>query len=488
MSVEQREKIQNYIQGQLKAPISGKYLDNFNPATGEVYSYIPDSEEQDVVEAVQSAKRAFHTWSKTPVETRSDFLLKIAKRIEDNAEELARIESIDNGKPISQARKVDIPRASKNFRFFASAIFHFASECHETDTKALNYTLRHPLGVVGCISPWNLPLYLFTWKIVPALATGNCVVAKPSEMAPMTTFLLSKICMEVGLPEGVLNIVHGLGNKVGSTITKAPEISAISFTGGTQTGKEIALQAAPQFKKLSLEMGGKNPALIFSDCDYEEALQETIRSSFANQGQICLSTSRIFVEKSLYAKFRKDFVDGVKKLTCGDPLEESTQQGALISRSHMDRVLSYIRLAKEEGGTILCGGSQAKMEGRLKNGWFVNPTVIEGLPMESRANQEEIFGPVVTITPFDHENQALTWANQTPYGLATTVWTRDLCRAHRMAREICAGIIWMNCWMQRDLRTPFGGMKSSGVGREGGMEIFRFFTEPKNVCIKMEVL
>jgi len=483
-----KEKIQNYINGELCPPISGNYLDNFNPATGEVYSFIPDSDETDIEQAVASAKKAFPIWSNTSVEDRSKILINIADYIEKQAKELALAESLDNGKPIKQVKAVDIPRASTNFRFFASAMHHFSSESHETNSTTINYTLRHPLGVVGCISPWNLPLYLFTWKIAPALACGNCVVAKPSEMAPMTSYLLSKICKEVELPPGVLNIVHGLGRKVGAAISKSPGICAISFTGGTQTGKEIAAMAAPLFKKLALEMGGKNPAIIFSDCSYEETLKETIRSSFSNQGQICLSTSRIYVEKSLYKQFQSDFVKSVEKLRVGDPMDESTDQGALISKSHFDRVLSYIHLAKEEGGSILCGGKIAKMSGKTKDGWFVEPTVIEGLPIESRISQEEIFGPVVTLAPFNSEAEVLDWANQTPYGLATTLWTSDLSRAHRMAREIQAGIVWINCWMLRDLRTPFGGMKSSGIGREGGMEIIRFFTEPKNVCIKMKSL
>lgn len=350
---------------------------------------------------------------------------------------------------------------------------------------AINYTLRTPIGVVGCISPWNLPLYLFTWKIAPAIAAGNCVVAKPSEVTPMTAFLLSEVCMEAGLPAGVLNIVHGLGAKVGSAITAHPEIKAISFTGGTKTGAEIARVAAPMFKKLSLELGGKNPNIIFADCDFEKMIAETVRSSFLNQGEICLCGSRIFIERPLYENFKTAFVNKVKtELIVGDPLDAATQTGAIVSKMHFEKVLSYIELAKQEGGNVLCGGNSVNPEGRCNKGWFIEPTVIEGLPYNCRTNQEEIFGPVVTLTPFDTEEEVLLMANSTEYGLASTIWTENLSRAHRMAAQIKAGIVWINCWLLRDLRTPFGGVKSSGVGREGGWEALRFFTEAKNVCIK----
>ncbi|MFN4932491.1 MAG: aldehyde dehydrogenase [Bacteroidota bacterium] len=479
------QTISNYINGQLNPPVSGKYLDNYNPATGMVYSLIPDSDEQDVALAYASAAAAFPSWSKTSVEEKFKIMMRVADLIEEHLEMLAQAESIDNGKPIGLARMMDIPRAASNFRFYAQAITQFSSEAHQMEDSHLNYTLRQPIGVVGCISPWNLPLYLFTWKIAPAIAAGNCVVAKPSEVTPMTAFLLSKICIEAGMPAGVLNIVHGNGPKTGMSIVAHPHIHAISFTGGTKTGAAIAQVAAPMFKKLSLELGGKNPNIIFADCDFDEMIATTLRSSFANQGQICLCGSRIFVEKSIYEKFKTAFIAKVAKMQVGNPLDEQTKMGAIVSKQHFEKILSYIELAKEEGGKILCGGSAVKMEGELEHGWYIQPTVIEGLTYDCRTNQEEIFGPVVTITPFETEEEVLKMANSVSYGLSSSVWTQDLRRAHRMASLIQAGIVWINCWLVRDLRTPFGGIKHSGVGREGGFEALRFFTEPKNVCLKL---
>ncbi|HEX9929844.1 MAG TPA: aldehyde dehydrogenase [Pyrinomonadaceae bacterium] len=479
------QKLENYINGELVAPLSGEYLDNFNPATGAVYSLIPDSDERDVSRAVAAAKNAFPVWSKMSAETRHDFLMRVSSLIERDLDLLAEAESVDNGKPKSLARSVDIPRAVSNFKFYATAAMHFASEAHETVGQAINYTLRHPLGVIGCISPWNLPLYLFSWKIAPALAAGCCVVAKPSEITPMTAYLLSKICIEAGLPAGVLNIIHGLGTKAGAAIVTHKDIKAISFTGGTKTGEWIAREAAPKFKKLSLELGGKNPNIIFADCNYEEMLATTVRSSFSNQGQICLCGSRVFVEKPLYERFKNDFVERVLQLKIGDPLDEKTNIGAVVSKPHLEKILSYIDLAQSEGGKILCGGKQTKLEGRCRDGYFVEPTVIENLSCECRTNQEEIFGPVVTIQPFETEAEVLNYANSVEYGLSATVWTENLSRAHRVAEKLESGIIWVNSWLLRDLRTPFGGMKNSGVGREGGFEALRFFTEEKNVCIKI---
>ncbi|HEX9962982.1 MAG TPA: aldehyde dehydrogenase [Pyrinomonadaceae bacterium] len=478
-------KLENYIGGELVAPRSGAYLDNYNPATGEVYSLIPDSDETDVALAVEAAKKAFSGWSKMSAEQRHDILMKIASLIERDLEKLAEAESIDNGKPVSLAKRVDIPRAVSNFKFYATAAMHTATEAHETVGQAINYTLRQPLGVVGCISPWNLPLYLFTWKIAPALAAGCTVVAKPSEITPMTAYLLSKICIEAGLPAGVLNIVHGHGAKAGASIVSHKDVKAISFTGGTKTGEWIARTAAPMFKKLSLELGGKNPNIIFADCNYEEMLKTTVLSSFSNQGQICLCGSRVFVERPLYEKFKTDFVEKVSALKIGDPLENATDVGAVVSQPHMEKILSYIELAREEGGKILCGGRQMNLEGRCANGYYIEPTVIEGLCFDCRTNAEEIFGPVVTITPFDAEDEVLQYANSVEYGLSATVWTENLSRAHRVAEKLESGIVWVNCWLLRDLRTPFGGMKNSGVGREGGFEALKFFTEEKNVCIKI---
>jgi aminomuconate-semialdehyde/2-hydroxymuconate-6-semialdehyde dehydrogenase len=480
------EKLQNYINGQLLAPASGNYIDNFHPATGKVYSLIPDSDGKDIQLAVEAAKAAFPSWSVTPVEKRAKIMLKIASIIERDMDAYVKAESKDNGKSVHTASIVDIPRAVSNIEFFATGIMHYAAESHITEDTAVNYTMRLPIGVVGCISPWNLPLYLFTWKIAPAIAAGNCVVAKPSEITPMTAYMLSKACIEAGLPAGVLNIVHGLGGKCGQAIVDHPEIKAISFTGGTVTGAAIAASAAPKFKKLSLELGGKNPNIIFADCDFDNMLKTTIQSSFANQGEICLCGSRIFVERPIYEKFKAAFVEKASQLKPGDPSNEKTRMGAIVSKGHMEKILSYIELAKTEGGKILAGGKRFVMDGEFKDGWYIEPTIIEGLSHDCRTNQEEIFGPVVTIMPFDTEEEVLTMANSTIYGLAASIWTSDLTRAHRMAANVQSGIIWINCWLLRDLRTPFGGMKGSGVGREGGFEALRFFTEPKNVCIKLK--
>lgn len=475
--------ISNYIGGNICNPISEQYLNNFEPATGKVYSLIPDSDHNDVDVAVESAQKAFPYWSSLTNESRSEWLMKLADKIEEQLEQFAEAESKDNGKPIALARTMDIPRAVSNFKFFAHAITQFHSESHHMEGVGLNYTLRQPIGIVGCISPWNLPLYLLTWKIAPALAAGNTVVAKPSEVTPHTAFLLSKVCQEINFPAGVLNIVHGLGPKVGEAICVHPEVKAISFTGGTSTGKRIASLAAPMFKKMSLELGGKNPNIIFADCNYEEMLTTSVRSSFANQGQICLCGSRIFVERPLYEKFKTDFVAKVSKLQVGDPMDNNTKTGALVSEAHMNKVLSYIELAKAEGGAIIAGGERVNLPGRCSEGWFIKPTVIEGITYNCRTNQEEIFGPIVTIMPFDTEEEVLKYANSTDYGLAATLWTQNFSRAHRMAEKLASGIVWINCWLVRDLRTPFGGVKNSGVGREGGMEALHFFTEAKNICI-----
>lgn len=476
--------IQNFINGDYQNPLSNAWIDNYNPAKGDVYGQIPNSSKDDVNRAYESANAAFKQWSQTTLEERSRILLKISELIESNLDRLAEAESKDNGKPLWLAKAVDIPRASSNFRFFANAITQFASESHESvGQDAINYTLRQPIGVVGCISPWNLPLYLFTWKIAPAIAAGNCVVAKPSEVTPMTAYLLGEICNEAGLPKGVLNIVHGLGPTTGQAIIEHPGIKAISFTGGTSTGAHIAKTAAPMFKKLSLELGGKNPNIIFADCDYEDMITTTVRSSFANQGQICLCGSRIFVEASLYERFKTNFVERVKQLKVGHPSNPDTKVGALVSKAHLEKVMSYIDIAKEEGGTVLAGGNRVNVEG-YENGYYLDPTIIEITTDECRVNQEEIFGPVVTIMPFTSEDQVLDMANKVKYGLSATIWTNDLKRTMRMSHKLQAGIVWINTWLMRDLRTPFGGVKNSGVGREGGFEALRFFTEPKNVCIK----
>ena len=477
-------KIRNFIGGQFMEPRDGKYLDNIEPATGQPYSQVADSDARDVELAVAAAENAFPAWSLTSAAERSRILLRIADLIERDLDKLSRAESIDTGKPISLARSLDIPRAASNFRFFATAILHTESEAHVTDGIAFNYTLRSPLGVVGLIAPWNLPLYLLTWKIAPALACGNTAVAKPSELTPMTASLLCELCREAGLPDGVLNVVQGSGQKVGSAITAHPKVVAISFTGGTVTGRKVAESCAPMFKKLSLELGGKNPNIIFADADLEAAITGSIRSSFANQGQVCLCGSRVFVERAVYSEFVKRFVEETSQLKMGDPLDPATEQGAIVSEAQLEKVKFYVDLAKQEGGDVTLGGTSPELiNDRCRDGYFFPPTVITGLPVACRVNREEIFGPVISVTPFDSEDEVIAYANDCDYGLASSVWTQNLSRAHRVAEKIHTGTVWVNCWMLRDLRVPFGGMKQSGVGREGGTEALHFFTETKNVCI-----
>jgi aminomuconate-semialdehyde/2-hydroxymuconate-6-semialdehyde dehydrogenase len=477
------DKILNYINGQFSDAQSGNKLNVYQPATGKVYISAPASSGEDINQAVEAAAKAFPYWQQHDIDQRAQWLQKIADGIEDRFEEFVKAESLDTGKPVWLAGKVDIPRAISNFRFFARAITQFYSETHDNYPVALNYTLRQPLGVVACISPWNLPLYLLSWKIAPALAAGNTVVAKPSEVTPLTAYLLSEVCHEIGLPAGVLNMVHGYGHEAGDAINHHNGIKAISFTGSTRVGSEIARIAAPNFKKLSLEMGGKNPSIIFDDCDYDKMLKTVVRSAFTNQGQICLCGSRILVHESLYDRFTADFVGETRKMHPGDPSAPETRLGAVSSEAHLNKILSYIEIAKEEGGTILCGGERLLLEGELSGGYYISPTVVTGLDMKCRFNTEEVFGPVVSIAPFKSEEEAITMANSTQYGLSASIWTENLPRIQRVSREVEAGIVWVNTWMMRDLRTPFGGVKHSGVGREGGFEALRFFTEAKNVCI-----
>lgn len=480
------QKILNYIGGEFVEPASGKFLDNFDPSRGVPYSFVPDSDAVDVEKAVMAAEKAFPAWSETPVADRSAVLNKLADLIKRDFDEFAVAESRDNGKPVSLSKLLDIPRSEANIRYFAAAALQFHTEAYTTDHAALNYVDKSPLGTVGIISPWNLPLYLFTWKVLPALAAGNCVVAKPSEVTPMTAYMLSLRAKEAGLPPGVLNVVHGTGPKVGETLVLHKKVKAVSFTGSTATGRRIATSIAGEFKKVSLEMGGKNANIIFADADFDKALDTTLRSSFLNQGQICLCGSRIFVERSIYEKFRDQLVERAKKLKIGDPQARNTQHGALVSKPHFDKVVNCIEIAKAEGGKILCGGKAPSMEGELKNGYFLEPTLIENLDHMSKTNQEEIFGPVATLIPFDTEEQVIGMANSTKYGLSASVWTNDIKRGHRMGRKIESGVVWVNTWMLRDLRTPFGGMKESGFGREGGMEALNFFTETKNICISFK--
>ena len=476
----------NLVDGRLQPPLNRQYLDVFEPAVGRVFARCPDSGADDVESAVAAAQHAFAAWATRPAEERACLLNRLADLIERDLEDLAALESRDSGKPVALARSLDIPRAVANLRFFAAAITQWASESHVTDRRTLNYTLRQPIGVVACISPWNLPLYLFTWKIAPALAAGNVVVAKPSEITPCTAARLGELAMEAGFPAGVLNIVHGSGPRVGQALVEHAQVKAISFTGSTATGAAIATAAAPRFKKLSLELGGKNPAIVFNDFDCsDENLDTIVRSGFANQGEICLCGSRLLVQRSVYEDFRECYLDRVRALRVGDPEIAGTDLGALVSRAHHDKVMGCIERARAEGGRVLCGGESIRIDGRCADGWFVAPTVIEGLPNHAVTNQQEIFGPVVSLIPFEDEEEAIALANATDYGLAASLWTTNLDRAHRVAARLECGIVWINCWLQRDLRTPFGGVKNSGVGREGGVEALRFFTEPKNVCLRL---
>ena len=474
----------NYIDGQLIEPKSNNFIENVSPINGRIFSLTPDSDERDVAKAVKAAKLAFPYWSQLSKQERHDHLMRLADGIAARFDDLVEAESTDNGKPKWLCEQVDIPRASENFRFFATASLHFASQLHDMDGKAINYTLRQPIGVVGCISPWNLPLYLLTWKIAPALAAGNTVVAKPSEVTPYTAYLLSEICQEINFPKGVLNIVHGYGHKVGAAISSNPDTPVISFTGGTTTGAKIAQVAAPMFKKLSLELGGKNPTIVFSDANIEDAVDVAIKAAFRNQGQICLCGSRLFVEASIYDSFKQRLVEKAKQLTVGNP-KENVDLGAVVSKDHMHKILEKIEVAKNEGGRILCGGHRIFLDDDLKEGYYISPTIIEGLNHTCQTNQEEIFGPVVSIMPFDSETDVVKMANSTRYGLAASIFTSDISKGHRVAAAIDSGLVWLNTWMMRDLRIPFGGMKDSGVGREGGFKSLEFFTEPKNVCLKL---
>ena len=477
-------KISNYINGEQVPPVGGNYIDNISPINGEAYSLTPNSSHEDVLLAVSAAKKAFSSWGSSTKEFRCRWLMKLANAIDNQLKELAAAESFDNGKPVWLAESMDIPRCSANIRFFASAIMHFNTKAHDMDGGALNYTLKQPIGVAGCISPWNLPLYLLTWKIAPALAAGNTVVAKPSEVTPYTAYLFGKICQEIEFPKGVINIVHGYGSPVGEEIVENCDV--ISFTGGTKTGALIAARAAVSFKKYALEMGGKNPAVVFKDSDFDLAIENCIRSAFLNQGQICLCGSRVLIEDSIYEKFKSVFVKRACDLIVGNPKDSKSNLGAIVSKEHLNSILSKIDLAKKEGGVILCGGDRVSLPGELSNGYYLAPTVIEGAKSSDAINQEEVFGPVVTIMPFKTEKEAIELCNGTKYGLSASIFTQNISRAHRVSSKLEAGVIWVNSWLVRDLRIPFGGMKSSGVGREGGFGSLEFFTETKNVCIKIE--
>ena len=480
------KEILNYINGQLIKPKDGSYIDVYNPSNGNIYAKCPNSGTSDLETAIKSAKKAHYEWANQSNEFRRDLLFDIANEIEKDKEKFAIAETIDNGKPIIDSMSIDIPRSINNLKFYGSAVINNSSESHSLQNKAVNYTLRDPLGIVACISPWNYPLHLLTWKIAPALAIGNCVIAKPSEITPMTSYLFAKACIKVGLPKGVLSIIHGTGETIGDKIVRHPDIKAVSFTGGTKTGKIINTAASGHLKKVSLELGGKNPTIIFDDCDYDKMLKTTIRSSFGNQGQICLCGERIFIQSSLYNRFKEDFVKETKKLKVNNPLSKTTNQGSIVSRQHFDKILTYLKSAKKSGAIFLTGGKSKRLNGEYANGWYIEPTIIENLDRNSQCYNEEAFGPVTSIHKFDKKEDVIKLANETKYGLAASIWTTDLSTAHHVAKSIDFGIVWVNSWNLRDLRTPFGGMKESGLGREGGDESLTFFSEPKNICINYE--
>ncbi len=470
-------RLTHWIDGEPREAATGCWHRVFDPATGQSFAEVAAGNAQDVASAVAAAQGAFPAWSGLPNSKRSRWLEKLADALEGRLDDFAHAESRDGGKPLKLARDIEIPRAISNLRFFAHAATQFSSESHHGQA-GLNYTLRQPLGVVGTISPWNLPLYLLTWKFAPVLAAGNTVVAKPSEVTPLTATMLGELAAQIGFPKGVLNIVHGLGPDVGEPLVIHPTVKAISFTGSTAVGKRIACLAAPELKKLSLELGGKNPTLVFADSDWRAQMGTIARSAFQNSGQICLCGSRILVERSIYSEFRDALVEHAIALRVGDPIDGDTDMGPLVSQAHFEKVVAAIARAKAEGGHIWCGGQALQ-----RPGWFVTPAVIDGLGPDCLSNREEIFGPVVTLQPFDTDDEALALANAGAYGLAASIWTSDLNRAHRIAADIHAGIVWINSWLMRDLRTPFGGMGQSGLGSEGGFEAMRFFTEPKNVGI-----
>lgn len=477
-------QIHNFINGEFLPPKSDQYLDNVNPSTGIVHGQIPDSSYEDVQEAVTAAEASFKQWKLSSIEERATYLHAIAQGIKSKFDDFALAESQDQGKPLWLAKKMDIDRSIANFEFYASAINHYENNASSHKPGVLNYSSRRPLGIAGLITPWNLPLYLLTWKIAPALAMGNTVICKPSEVTPLTAYMLAKVIAEVGLPPGVCNFVFGSGEKVGQAIVEHPKVPLISFTGSTASGRSIAEHAAPHFKKLSLELGGKNPSLIFASADLDKVIPETIRSSFLNQGEICLCTSRIFVEKSLYDKFVEGFCEKVKEIKTGNPLDETNFLGAIASEEHLNKIEHYVKIAQDEGGNILVGGHRSTQSAPWAKGYFFEPTVITGLDASSRVMQDEIFGPVVTISSFESEHEACQLANSVPYGLAATIWTSQLEQAHRVSEAMESGLVWVNTWLNRDLKTPFGGSKQSGIGREGGRYSLEFYSEAKNTCIK----
>lgn len=485
MSLHVTPELHNYIGGRFVPPQRGAFLDDLAPATGALLTRIPRSDAADVDAAVLAASSAMQgAWGRTSAHERADLLDAIADALEARLDILAALESQDSGKPVKLARSLDIPRAIANFRFFAGAVRHDRTDLHEM-AGALNYTVRRPVGVVALISPWNLPLYLLSWKVAPALAMGNACIAKPSELTPLTANALAEVLHEIGLPPGAFNLLHGLGPEVGQALIEHPGVSGISFTGGTATGRRVAATAAPAFKKLSLELGGKNPTVVFADADFDAAVQGTVRAGFLNQGQICLCGSRILVQREIAEPFTEALVEAVSRLKVGDPADPSTDLGSLVSLQHREKVEGYLKLAVEEGGSVLCGGVRPSLGAPFDGGAWLTPAVVAGLSSRCRTATEEIFGPVITVHPFDTEAEALSMANGVRYGLSASLWTRDLSRAHRFSAALESGMVWVNTWLLRDLRVPFGGVKDSGVGREGGVHSLEFFSESKNICIKL---
>lgn len=489
------QKVLNFIDGRFAAASGERWLDDVDPATGRVHAQVASSDKSDVQAAIDAAKAAFAGWSRTPAVERSRLLVKTAELLEKNLERFALAESEDAGKPISSTRTIDVPRSAANIRHFGTLVPHLSSEWYDSDgggmpggMPSINYTMRRARGVAGIISPWNYPLHLLTWKISPALAVGSTVVAKPSEVTPRTASMLCELFQEAGLPAGVFNVVHGLGTDAGGAIVTHPEVPTISFTGSTNVGQWIAEHAGKMLKRVSLELGGKNPFVVFEDADINKALDISARAAFSNQGQICLCGSRALVHESKLALFVEGLMQRAKAIRVGDPLESETQMGPLVSKAQFEKVSSMVDNARKLGGKFHCGGgpvASSELPERCKGGYFYQATVITGLDPACSVEQEEIFGPVVTVQPFCDEAHAIALANGTKYGLSASVFTQDLTRAHRVAAAIDSGVVWVNGWNIRDMRTPFGGMKQSGVGREGGLDAMRFFTEPKNICLAL---
>lgn len=480
------EKLKNFINGEYVAPAEGKYLDKISPATASKIYELPDSTEVDVVHAVKAAQAAFEGWSELKALERSQLLNKVADLIDARRDEFARAESEDVGKTFELARTLDIPRVAWNFRFFAGAILHKHEMATDMDGEAINYVLRQPVGVAGLISPWNLPLYLLSWKIAPAIACGNTVVCKPSEWTSKTAYMLCEVLNEAGIPKGVVNMVFGKGDPAGAYLVKHPGVPLISFTGGTATGEKIQTLAAPQVKKLSLELGGKNATIVMKDAELDKVIPQIARASFLNQGEICLCGSKILVQEDIYKEFTEKFVKHVETLVVGDPADSKTFMGPIVSKTQYDKVLSLLEVARKDGGKVLTGGAKPEnLPAAMKDGYFLRPTVIGDLTNCSEIHQTEIFGPVVTLNSFKYAHEAVKWANNSPYGLSASVWTKNLNHAHKIAAGLKVGTVWINTWLKRDLRVPFGGAKASGIGREGGEHSLDFFTETKTVCVQL---